>query len=131
MKQSILLLIRTLSKNLRELFNARGLRCQTRGCCCCMTMPHRMQLMRQWIIWNDGAAKFLNTSPTTRIWHLRTFVSSPTSSFQAIQITWWCQAWGANMVVESGSHLLSTGFWEMDFPPRQVPQSRKWLCGKI
>jgi len=27
--------------------------------------------------------------------------------------------------------LLSTGFWEMDFPPRQVPQQRRWLCGKI
>ena len=49
MKQSILLLIRPLSKNLRELFNARGLRCQTRGCCCCMTMPDHIQLMRQWI----------------------------------------------------------------------------------
>ena len=31
MKQSILLLIRPLSKKFRELFNARGLRCQTRG----------------------------------------------------------------------------------------------------
>ena len=43
---------------------------------------------------------------------------------------WWCQAWGANMAAWSGSHLLSTGFWETDFPPRQVPQQR-WLCGKI
>jgi len=54
-----------------------------------------------------------------------------TSSCQAIQITWWCQAWGANMAAWSGSHLVSTGFWEMDFPPRQVPQQRRWLCGKI
>jgi hypothetical protein len=54
-----------------------------------------------------------------------------TSSCQAIQITWWCQAWGANMAAWSGSHLLSTGFWEMDFAPRQVPQQRRWLCAKI
>ena len=54
-----------------------------------------------------------------------------TSSCKAIQITWWCQAWGANMAAWSGSHLLSTGFWEMDFPPRQVLQQRRWLCGKI
>ena len=54
-----------------------------------------------------------------------------TSSCQAIQITWWCQAWGVNMAAWSGSHHLSTGFWEMDFPPRQVPQQRRWLCGKI
>jgi len=47
MKQSILLLIRPLSKHLRELFNAGDLRCQTRECCCCMTMPDGMQLMRQ------------------------------------------------------------------------------------
>ena len=85
---------------------------------------------------NDGTGKFLGTRPTARIWHLRTFVSSPTwkkktSPCQVIQITWWCQAWGANTTAWSGSHLLSTGFWEMDFPPRQVPQHRKWLCGKI
>ena len=54
-----------------------------------------------------------------------------TSLCQAIQITWWCQAWFANMAAWSGSHLLSTGFWEMDFPPRQVPQQRNWLCRKI
>ena len=54
-----------------------------------------------------------------------------TSSCQAIRITWWCQAWGANMAAWSGSHLLSTGFWEMDFPPRQVSEQRRWLCGKI
>ena len=78
MKQSILLLIRPLSKNLRELFNARSLRCRTRGCCCCMTVPDRMKLMRQWIFWNDGAGKFLNTRTTARIWHLRTFISSRT-----------------------------------------------------
>ena len=54
-----------------------------------------------------------------------------TSSCQAIQITWWCQAWGANMAAWSGSHLLSTRFWELDFPPRQVSQQRRWLCGKI
>ena len=54
-----------------------------------------------------------------------------TSSCQTIQITWWCQAWGANMAAWSGSHLLSIGFWEMDFPPRQVSQQRRWLCGKI
>ena len=77
-KQSILLLIRPLSKNLRELFNTRGLRCQTRGCCCCMTMPDCIQFMRQWIFWNDGAGKFLSTCPTAWIWHLRTFISSPT-----------------------------------------------------
>jgi len=29
-----------------------------------------------------------------------------TSSCQAIQITWWCQASGANMAAWSGSHLL-------------------------
>ena len=28
--------------------------------------------------WNDGAGKFLSTRPTARIWHLRTFISSPT-----------------------------------------------------
>jgi len=54
-----------------------------------------------------------------------------TSLCQAIQITCWCQAWGANMAARSGSHLLSTGVWEMDFPPRQVSQQRRWLCGKI
>ena len=54
-----------------------------------------------------------------------------TSSCQVIQITWWCQAQGANMAAWSRSHLLSTGFWEMDFLPRQVPQQRRWLCGKI
>ena len=54
-----------------------------------------------------------------------------TSSCQAIQITCWCQAWGANMVAWSGSHLLSTGVWEMGFLPTQVPQQRRWLCGKI
>ena len=53
-----------------------------------------------------------------------------TSSCQAIQITCW-YAWGANMAAWSGSHLLSTGFWEMDFPPRQVSKQRRWLCGKI
>ena len=53
------------------------------------------------------------------------------SSCQAIQITCWCQAWGANMASWSGSNLLSTGFWGMDFLPRQVPQQRRWLCGKI
>jgi len=81
------------------------------------------------------AGKFLITCPMVRIWHLRTFVSSPTrkktSSCQAIQITCRCQAWGANMAVWSGSHLLSTGFWELDFLPRQVPQQKRWLCGKI
>jgi len=46
-KQPILLLIRPLSKKLRELFNARGLKCQTRGCCCCMTMSDRIQPTRQ------------------------------------------------------------------------------------
>jgi len=46
---------------------------------------------------------------------------------QAIQITWWC----ANTAVRSGSHLLSTWFWEMDFLPTQVPKLRRWLCGKI
>jgi len=50
---------------------------------------------------------------------------------QAIQITWWCQAWGANMAAWSGSHLPSTGFWEMDVVPRQMPQRRRWLSGKI
>jgi hypothetical protein len=35
------------------------------------------------------------------------------------------------MAAWSGSHLLSTGFWKMDFLPRQVPQKRRWLCGKI
>jgi hypothetical protein len=35
------------------------------------------------------------------------------------------------MAAWSGSHLLSTGFWEMDFLLRQVPQQRRWLCGKI
>jgi len=54
-----------------------------------------------------------------------------TSSCQAIRIAWWCQAWGANMAAWSGSHVLSTGFWEMDFLPRQVPQRRRWPCGKI
>jgi len=78
MKQSILLLIRPLSRNLRELFNARGLRCQTRGCCCCTTTPDRIQLMWQWIFWNDGTGKFLNTHTTAQIWHLWTFISSPT-----------------------------------------------------
>jgi len=53
-KQSVLLFIRPLSKNVRELFNARGLRCQKRGCCCCMTMPDLIQLMREWIFWNNG-----------------------------------------------------------------------------
>jgi len=53
-----------------------------------------------------------------------------TSSCQAIQITRWCQAWGANMAAWSGSHL-STGSWEMDFLPRQVSQQRRWLCAKI
>jgi hypothetical protein len=45
----------------------------TRGYCCSMTMPDRIQLMRQWIFWNDGAGKFLSTRPTAR-----TFISSPT-----------------------------------------------------
>ena len=54
-----------------------------------------------------------------------------TSLCQAIQITWWCRAWGGNMAAWWGSHLLSTGLWEMDFLPRQVPQKRRWLCGKI
>ena len=66
-----------LKKNLRELFNTRGLRCQTRQCCCCMTMPDRTQLMRQRIFWNCGAGKFLSTRPTAWLWHLRTFISSP------------------------------------------------------
>jgi len=78
MKQSILLLIRPLSKNLRELFNARGFRCETRGCCCCMTMPDRIQLMQQWIFWNNGAGKFLGTRPIARTWHLQALISSPT-----------------------------------------------------
>jgi len=78
MKQSILLLIRPLSKNLRELLNARGRRCRTRGCCYCMTMPDRIQFMRQWTFWNDGAGNFLSIRPTARIWHLWTFISSPT-----------------------------------------------------
>jgi len=78
LKQSILLLIRPISKNLRELFNARGLRCWTRECCYCMTMPDHIQLMRQWIFWNDGAGNFLSIRPTARIWYLRTFISSPT-----------------------------------------------------
>jgi hypothetical protein len=34
-------------KNLRQMFNARGLRCQARGCCWCMTKPDRIQHMRQ------------------------------------------------------------------------------------
>jgi len=29
-----------------QLFNAIGLRCQTRGRCCCMTIPERIQLMK-------------------------------------------------------------------------------------
>ena len=78
MKQSILLFIRPLSKNLRELFDARGLRCQTRGCCSCMKMPNHIQLMRQWIFWNDGAEKFLSTRPAAWIRHLQTFIPSPT-----------------------------------------------------
>jgi len=78
MKQSILLLIRPISENLRKLFYARGLRCQIRGACCCMTMPDCIQLMRQRIFWNDGAGKFLSTHPTVRIQHLWTFISSPT-----------------------------------------------------
>ena len=66
---------RVLLKELEEQFNlSRG----TRGCCCCMIMPDRIQLMRQWISWNDGAGKFLSTRPTARICHLRTFISSPT-----------------------------------------------------
>ena len=82
------------------------------------------------------AGKFLNTRTTARIWHLWTFISSPTrkkrtSSCQTIQITCWCQARDANMAAWSGSHLLSTGFWEMDFVPRHLPQQRRWLCGKI
>jgi len=28
--------------------------------------------------WNDGAGKFLSTRPTAWIWHLWTFISSPT-----------------------------------------------------
>ena len=39
----------------------------------------------QWVLYcvwghkkNDGAGKFLNTCPTAWIWHLRTFISSPT-----------------------------------------------------
>jgi len=43
-----------------------------------MTMLDRIQLMWQWIFWNNGAGKFLSTRPTARIWHLWTFVSSPT-----------------------------------------------------
>jgi len=33
--------------------------------------------------------------------------------------------WGVNVAAWLGSHL-STGFWEMDFPPRKVSQQR-WL----
>jgi hypothetical protein len=54
-----------------------------------------------------------------------------TSSCQAIQMTCRYQAWDANMAAWSGSLLLSTGVWEMDFLPRQVSQHRRWLCGKI
>jgi len=54
-----------------------------------------------------------------------------TYSCQAIQIICRCQAWSANMAAWSGSHLLSTGVWEMDFVPRQVSQQIRWLCGKI
>jgi hypothetical protein len=35
------------------------------------------------------------------------------------------------MAAWSGSHLLLTGVWEMDYASRQVPQQRRWLCGKI
>ena len=38
-------------------------------CVCVWTQEER---------WNDGAGKFLSTHPTARIWHLRTFISSPT-----------------------------------------------------
>ena len=79
MKESILLLIRSISENVRKLFNTRGLRCQTRGCSFCMTMPNRIHLMRQRNIWNDRARKFLSTRPTARIQHLRTLISYPTS----------------------------------------------------
>ena len=60
-------------------FNARGLRCQTRGCCCCMTKPDlTYSSCDSESFWDDGAGKFLSTRPTVRIWHLQTFISSPT-----------------------------------------------------
>jgi len=96
----------------------------------------------QWVLYsecvdtNDGAGEFLNTGPTAWIRHLRTFISSPDmkkniSSCQEIPITWWCQAWGASVAVWSGSHLLSTGFWEMDLVPRQVSRQTRWLIHSL
>ena len=134
-KQWILLLIRPLSKNLRELFSARSLRCKARRVLLLhdSARPHTahatVNLLERWG-WEILEHPSYSPDLTASVFHLFPNVKK-TSPCQTIQITWWCQAWGANMASWSGSHLLSAGFWEMDFPPRQVPQQRRWLCENI
>jgi hypothetical protein len=124
MNQSILRLIRPLSKNLRAVRRKSPQMSDKTALLHDNARPHTAHVTgffgRGWEILEhppyspDLAPSNFHLFPTWK----NIFVPSNSKHIMS--------AWGANMAAWSGSHLLPTGFWEIDFPPRQVPQKR-WL----